>query len=390
MPHTGIIESFFFIFAGAALLATFALYTRQPMLVAYIVLGCLLGPFGGAWVSDPALLNEIAEIGIIFLLFLVGLNLQPSKLRNMLGESLLTALGTTAVFFAIGFGVMYASGFTLVEASVTGIAASFSSTILGIKLLPTTALHHRHIGEMVVSLLLIQDLLAILAIITLTGLGTNVEALVTSIATIFIGLPLLGLFAFLGVRFLLLKLITVYDAFQEYIFLVAIGWCLGIAQLASIIGLSMEIGAFIAGVSLATSPIAQYIAESLRPLRDFFLVLFFFSVGAALQVNLIHEIWITAVVLAGLLIATKPVVFAVILKAQGEDKQVAWEVGYRLGQASEFSLLLSYIAVNNQLVSDQGALVIQFATVLTLVLSSYFVIFRYPSPIAPNSKLRRD
>ncbi|MEM9623395.1 MAG: cation:proton antiporter [Pseudomonadota bacterium] len=390
MPHTGIIESFFFIFAGAAILATFALYTRQPMLVAYIALGCLLGPFGGAFVSDPTLLSEIAEFGIIFLLFLVGLNLQPSKLKNMVGESLVTALVTTLAFFLAGFVVMLAFGFTVVEASVTGLAASFSSTILGIKLLPTTALHHRHIGEMVVSLLLIQDLIAILAILTLTGLGTDIEAVLTSIATIFIGLPLLSLFAYLGVRFLLLRLISKYDAFQEYIFLIAIGWCLGIAQLASVIGLSLEIGAFIAGVSLATSPIAQYIAESLRPLRDFFLVLFFFSVGAALQIDLLGEIWFAAVVLAALLIAIKPVVFAQILKVQGEDKQVAWEVGYRLGQASEFSLLLSYIAINNALVSSEAALVIQFATVLTLVVSSYFVIFRYPSPIAPNPKLRRD
>ena len=390
MPHIGIIESFFFIFAGAATLATLALYTRQPMLVAYIALGCMLGPFGAEKVTDPALLSEIAEFGIIFLLFLVGLDLQPSKLKNMLGESLLTALGTTLAFFATGFSVMWACGFSLMEASVTGIAAAFSSTILGIKLLPTTALHHRHIGEMVVSLLLIQDLLAILAILFLTGLGADTEALLTSLASIFLGLPLLALIAYLGVRYVLLRLISAFDAFHEYIFLLAIGWCLGIAQLATFMGLSLEIGAFIAGVSLATSPIAQYIAESLRPLRDFFLVLFFFSVGAALNLNLLGDVWWIAALLAAALIAIKPITFAVLLKVQGEEKDVAWEVGYRLGQASEFSLLLSYIAIANALVSEQAALVIQFATVLTLIVSSYFVIFRYPSPIAPNAKLRRD
>jgi len=390
MPHTGIIESFFYIFTGAALLATLALYTRQPMLVAYIALGCLLGPFGYGWVDDPALLSEIAEFGIIFLLFLVGLDLQPAKLKNMVGESLLTALGTTAASFALGFGVMLAFGFTLMEAAVTGIAASFSSTILGIKLLPTTALHHRHVGEIVVSLLLIQDLLAILAILLLTGLGVDMQALVTSLASIFLGLPLLGVVAVLGVRFGLLYLIKKFDAFHEYIFLIAIGWCLGIANLAAFVGLSLEIGAFIAGVSLATSPIAAYIAESLRPLRDFFLVLFFFSVGAALDIQLIPEVWLPAALLAALLIGIKPWVFAVLLKVQGEEKPVAWEVGYRLGQASEFSLLLSYIAIANQLVSDGAALIIQFSTVLTLVVSSYFVIFRYPSPIAPNARLRRD
>ncbi len=390
MPHTGIIESFFYIFAGAAVLATLALYTRQPMLVAYIALCCLLGPFGFGWVDDPALLSEIAEFGIIFLLFLVGLDLQPAKLKNMVGESLLTALGTTAVFFGLGFGVMYAFDFTLIEAAVTGIAASFSSTILGIKLLPTTALHHRHVGELVVSLLLIQDLLAILAILLLNGLGVDLEALLTSLASIFLGLPLLGAIALLGVRYGLLYLIQTFDAFHEYIFLIAIGWCLALANLATYFGLSLEIGAFIAGVSLATSPIAQYIAESLRPLRDFFLVLFFFSVGASLNIDLIGSVWLPALLLAALLIAVKPVVFATLLKTQGEGTKVAWEVGYRLGQASEFSLLLSYIAISNALVSDGAALVIQFSTVLTLVVSSYFVIFRYPSPIAPNPKLRRD
>ena len=99
MPHIGIVESFFLIFSGAAILATFALYSRQPMLVAYIALGCLIGPFGFEWVTDAALLSEMSEFGIIFLLFLVGLDLQPSKLKNMLGESLLTALGTTIAFF---------------------------------------------------------------------------------------------------------------------------------------------------------------------------------------------------------------------------------------------------------------------------------------------------
>ncbi len=390
MPHIGIIESFFLIFAGAAALATLPLYTRQPMLIAYIAVGCIVGPFGGGWVSDPALLSEIAEVGIIFLLFLVGLDLQPAKLKNMIGASLLTALGTSLSFFGLGCAVMLLFGFDWVGAAITGIAAAFSSTILGIKLLPTTALHHRHIGELVVSLLLIQDLLAILAILLITGLGSGNEALLTSLGSIFLGLPLLGVLAYFGVRFVILKLIAKFDAFHEYIFLIAIGWCLGIAMLASAMGLSFEIGAFVAGVSLATSPIAQYIAESLRPLRDFFLVLFFFSVGAELNIALIPEFWLPALVLAATLIAAKPVVFAMLLKFQGESHDSSWEVGYRLGQASEFSLLLSYIAISNALMSPAAALVLQFATVLTLIASSYFVIFRYPSPIAPSARLRRD
>ena len=390
MPHAGIIESFFLIFAGAAVLATAALYTRQPMLIAYIAVGCLLGPYGLSLVSDQALLSEIAEFGIIFLLFLVGLDLQPKKLRNMVGPSLWTALATSIAFFTVGFGVMAGYGFTLTEAAVTGVAAAFSSTILGIKLLPTTALHHRHIGEVVVSLLLIQDLLAIIAIVIINGAGTGDLSIGQALLSVALGLPVTIVVSYLGVRFVLLKLISVWDAFHEYIFLIAIGWCLGIATLAAQLGLSLEVGAFVAGVALATSPIAQYIAESLRPLRDFFLVLFFFSVGASLDIGLVSAHWLPAVLLAVALLVIKPVVFAWILQRQGEKKASSWEVGYRLGQASEFSLLVSYIAVTNQLLGDAAALVLQLATVLTLVASSYLVIFRYPSPIAPDPALRRD
>ncbi|MYJ74178.1 MAG: cation:proton antiporter, partial [Gammaproteobacteria bacterium] len=263
--HIGIIESFFVIFTGAAALAALALYTRQPLLVAYIAIGCVVGPHGFAWVADDRLLAEIGEIGIIFLLFLVGLDLPPAKLKDMIGESVLTALASTAVFFGIGFGVMYAFGFTIVEAAIAGTACVFSSTILGIKLLPTTVLHHRHIGEIVISLLLIQDLLAIIALLVLAGFDSEGGILPTTL-TVVVALPVVAIVAYLGVRFLVVPLLTRFDVFQEFTFLLAVGWCLGIASLSQALYLSWEIGAFVAGVSLANSPEAQYITDNQRPL----------------------------------------------------------------------------------------------------------------------------
>lgn len=390
MSDTGVIESFFLIFTGAAVVATAALYTRQPLLVAYIVIGAILGPHGLKLVSDPELLSEIAEIGIIFLLFLVGLDLPPGKLRNMAGEGFLTALISTGVFFAVGFSVMTAFDFTASEAVITGLAVSFSSTILGIKLLPTTVLHHRHVGEIVISLLLIQDLLAILALIGLASYGGSWADTAGSLGMAMAALPVLTLVAILGVRYLLLPLISRFDAFHEFIFLLALGWCLGLASVASLFGLSFEIGAFVAGVSLATSPISQYIAESLRPLRDFFLVLFFFTVGAGLDTALLMEVLLPTLFLAAALVVIKPATFAFALKLQKETGAMGWEVGYRLGQMSEFSLLLSYLAGSAALMSPEAAHVIQGATVLTLLVSSYLVIFRYPSPIAISDRLRRD
>ncbi len=386
--HLGIVESFFVIFTGAAALAALALYTRQPLIVAYIALGCLVGPHGFALVTDDRILAEIGEIGIIFLLFLVGLDLPPTKLKDMIGESVLTALASTVVFFGIGFGVMTLFGFTLVEAAITGTACVFSSTILGIKLLPTTVLHHRHIGEIVISLLLIQDLIAIVALLVLDGLDAQGGMLETTL-TVVVALPVVAGAAFVGVRFVVVPLLTRFDVFQEFTFLLAIGWCLGIASLSHTLYLSWEIGAFVAGVSLANSPIAQYITDHLRPLRDFFLVLFFFSVGAAINPTMLLHVWLPTLLLATVLVAAKPPVFWGLLRWQKESSAVSREIGFRLGQASEFSILLIFVA-GTTLLSAEAAHVVQGATVLTLLVSSYLVIFRYPSPIAASAELRRD
>jgi Kef-type K+ transport system membrane component KefB len=334
--------------------------------------------------------SEVSEFGIIFLLFLVGLDLQPSKLRNMVGSAVVTAVVSSLIFFAVSVGVMRAFGFSWVDATVAGTACMFSSTIVGLKLLPTTVLHHRHIGELVVSLLLIQDLIAILALIILSGRGTSVTDALGSVIEVFVALPSLVIVAFLIVRFLVLPLIHKFDAFHEFIFLAAIGWCLAVASGAKAIGLSLEIGAFVAGVSMATSPIAQYIAENLRPLRDFFLVMFFFSVGAAIHFDLLLQVALPTLVLAVLLIGLKPVVFRWLIALQGDSTKVAWEAGVRLGQTSEFSLLVAYLATSIALMSDAASHVVQGATVLTFILSTYIVIFRYPSPIAVSDRLRRS
>lgn len=384
------LNSFLIIFSGAAVIATAALFTRQPMLIAYILLGLVVGPHGVSLIQDTGELQNIAEIGIIFLLFLVGLDLPPAKLKNLLEKSLLTALGTSIIFFVATGGIMLLAGFQPLEAFVAGLAMTFSSTILGIKLLPTTALHHRHIGELVISLLLIQDLLAIFAILILGHLGTQQASEPLDLVLIILGLPVLILGAYQVMQRLIVPLIARFDDFHEYVFLLAIGWCLACAEVAHLMGLSYEIGGFIAGVALATNPIAKYIAEHLKPLRDFFLIIFFFTVGAALNISLLQVAWLPALALALTLVMLKPWTFYWLLKGQGEEPETAKEVGFRLGQGSEFSLMLSYIAISGGLIGDSAALVIQGATVLTLVLSSYWVVSRYPSPIAARPELRRD
>ncbi|XOV88403.1 MAG: cation:proton antiporter [Pseudomonadota bacterium] len=388
--HTDpVLSSFFLIFTSAAVLATLALYTRQPLIVAYIAIGIILGPSGTGVVNDPSLIASVGKIGIMFLLFLIGLDMQPGKLRNMFGNALLIGIVSSAAFFLLGFGVSSLFGYDTTEAIVIGIAMMFSSTIIGIKLLPTTVLHHRHTGELVISLLLIQDLIAIIVLLVITG-GFFEFSGAARIARVIVAFPLLILAAWLFVKYVLLKLLERFDAFHEYIFLVAIGWCLGVSELAAMAGLSHEIGAFIGGVTLATSPISLYIAGHLKPLRDFFLVLFFFSMGAGFHLNMLGEVIFPATIMAFVILAAKPAVFRLLLPRMGESREDSWEVGFRLGQISEFSLLIAFLATAESLIGLSASHLIQATAILTFLLSSYIVVFRYPTPIAVSDKLRRD
>jgi Kef-type K+ transport system membrane component KefB len=388
--EASIVHSFFLIFAGAAVVASIALYTRQPMIIAYIALGVLFGPSALSLINEPRLMDEMSHIGIIFLLFLLGLDMQPSHLINMLKKASWIALLSSAIFAALGYGVAILCGYSSVESLIIGIAMMFSSTIVCIKLLPTTVLHHKHTGELVVGLLLLQDMIAIGVLLVLYSISGTEDNGAMQYLKPLIGLPLLVAGAFIFVKYILLKLITRFDRFHEYIFLVSIGWCLSMAALAETAGLSAEMGAFIAGVALATSPISQYIATHLKPLRDFFLILFFFTIGASFNLDLLSLVIVPALILAISSMLIKPVVFRHLLKGIKEDASTSWEVGFRLGQVSEFSLLIAYLAANIGLIGTEASHVIQATAILSFALSTYIVILNFPNPIAISDKLRRD
>ncbi|NQX88885.1 MAG: cation:proton antiporter [Halioglobus sp.] len=391
MDASSITFSFFLIFSGAAVFASLALYTRQPLIIAYIALGACFGPFGMSLVTDTQLISDIGHVGIIFLLFLLGLDMQPQALWATLRKSTVVAVFSSALFLVTGYFVAIAFGYSSMDSLVVGAAMMFSSTIIGIKLLPTTVLHHRHIGELMIGLLLLQDLLAIIILMLLLSMADGESGDVgTSLLVTLLALPLLFILALGFVRFLLLSLIRRFDRFHEYIFLLALGWCLGMAELAVLLGLSAEIGAFIAGITIATSPISQYIAVSLKPLRDFFLILFFFSVGAQFNLSVLPEVLAPALVMSILILSMKPVTFRYLLKGVSERRSLAWNLGFRLGQASEFSLLIAYVAIGGALISEKASLLIQATTILTLLVSSYIVVLNYPTPIGLTDKLRRD
>jgi len=387
--NESIIYYMFLIFTGASIMATLALATRQSLLVAYILMGVIVGPWGLGWITDPNLIMHLSDIGIVFLLFLLGLSLDPKSLVHLLKNSVLVTLISCFIFGMVGFGIARVFQFTWIESAVIGTTMMFSSTIIGLKLLPTTVLHHQRMGEVMVSVLLLQDIVAITAMIVIEGYVGDATA-AQKLMTLGLGVPGLLIFCILFERYVLSMLFRRFDRIQEYIFLLAIGWSLGVAVIAQKIGLSYEIGAFLAGVVIAVSPISLFIAESLKPLRDFFLVMFFFALGAALNLDRLGEVIWPALLLGGMMLLMKPYVFSKLLTSTECMPHRTWEMGVRLGQISEFSLLVAYVAFNGKVIGETAYFLIQASTLVTFVVSSYWVVMRYPTPLGFSEHLRRD
>lgn len=390
MQDGAVFYTVFLIFAGAAVFSTVVLYTKQSLLVAYILLGAAFGPWGFGLVSDLSAIQQVGDVGIVFLLFLLGLHLQPQNLVHMLKKVTWIALFSSLLFAGIAYLIGCWFGLSKTESWVLGAAMMFSSTIIGLKLLPTTILHHQHTGEVMISVLLMQDLIAIIVLILIHGAKLGGGLAWHDLLLVGIALPSLILFAFVVERYVLVKLFARFDRTQEYVFLLSIGWCLGLSILAEKLGLSVDIGAFVAGVALAASPISLFIAESLKPLRDCFLVMFFFSVGATFNFGFLAQVVIPACILASLMLGLKPLCFRLLLSKAGEKMPVAKEVGLRLGQASEFSLLVASIALSTHLISDVASNLIQATTILTFIVSSYLVVLKYPTPMSLSDKMRKD
>lgn len=388
MEFHNIIAEFVLIFAGAALFATLFLYLKQPVILAYIGLGIAAGPWGLGLIKQPEHIEEISHIGVILLLYLLGINLKPERLIHLFSKTAMVTLLTSLVFFLVTALAAAAFGFGIIESIIIGAALMFSSTIISLKLIPTTALHHKHTGEMMTSVLLMQDIIAILLIVMLTGgQGENVTF---TIALLFIKLVVLAVAAYVLVKYAIDKLFLRFDIIPEYTFLLSLGWGMLGAGIANSIGLSYELGAFIAGVAFASSPVSMVIADQLKPLRDFFLILFFFSIGAHFNFLVTQQVLLAGAVMSVMIVLLKPLVFRQGFQMIGESKAFSMELGARLGQGSEFSLLVSYSALAIGLIDLRASYLIQLIVIITFVLSTYWVVYRYRTPISSSEKNRMD
>lgn len=256
-----------------------------------------------------------------------------------------------------------------------------------VKLLPTTQLHHKRIGAICIGILILQDLIAILILAFIVGIKHNYLSLPIQGIYILMKLCLLVILALLIEGYILRKMILRLERLHEMIFILGLAWCLGVGWLSSQFGLSYEIGAFIAGVLLARHPISLFISEKLKPLRDFFLVLFFFSLGASIDFIQIKSLIPKAALIALLYVILKSHYFRFALREVKEPDYLRKEIGIRMSQASEFSLLVALSLFEFGFIDRVAFNFIQLITIFTFVISSYIVVLKYPTPVGVKEEL---
>jgi len=374
------------IIISCAALSWLALVLRQPLIIAYMAGGFLMGLPGLGLIRDTGFLDGVSGLGITLLLFLAGLVLHPRRLKELFRQTILLTLANSLVSFIVCGTVCLLWGFSLRTSIFVALPLMFSSTILVLKLLPTTALHHKRMGAYCIAILIAQDLIAIALLILIGAKGAAPMQ--------WLFLPVKGILlvasAFAFEQIVLRRIMARCDRFHETLQLLALGWCLLLALLSHALGLSYEIGAFIAGVALARSPISYFLSEQLKPFRDFFLVFFFFVLGTRFDPAAARVVILPALLLCILMMAAKYGCFRFLFRKVGEPEAFAHETGARLAQASEFSLILVLAEYRAGILSEAGFQLVQLVTFFSLILSSYFVVARFPSPLATNPKLKQD
>ncbi len=371
------------IFVGATFFSALALAFRQSLLVAYIVLGIFVHYVEPQAFIENSFIVYSGDVGIIFLLFLLGLHLDPIKLIGEIKKVTIPGIISSLVFWLVVYGLMRLFGFDHLQASIAGAALLFSSTIIGLKLLPSSMMQHGYIGEVMISMLLFQDFIAMVMLFVIDQFG-KLQVDVTHFATVFVLAPFVIYLIFKFVDWVLEPLMTRFTRVREFLFLVAIAWGLGMASFAEWAGASYEIGAFIAGISLAHQSVAGYLSETLMPLRDFFLVIFFFAVGMTIDLTIIQDILLPALIIAATLLVLKPVLYRYLFVSIGQSVSSSWELGIRLGQASEFSILVAEIAKSLNVIDVNVANLIELTTLITFLVSSYLVVKYYRTPVNRN------
>ncbi len=359
------------------ILGNVARLLRQPLILAYILTGILVSVFGFAQLSTREALPLFASLGVAFLLFLVGIELRIADLKRVGKSALYTGLGQLAFTSVVGFFLLRLLGFDAVTSLYVSFALTFSSTIIIVKLLTEKKDLNSLYGKIAVGFLLIQDLAAIFALMILSGFQTgaaNLPSLMSLAGVLVKGLFLFGLVFLLG-KFVLPSLFHLAAVSTELLLITAISWCFILAGFAKIIGFSFEIGAFLAGVAIASLPFRLQILATVRPLRDFFIVIFFIVLGMGITIGHLQAIIWPTIVLSLFILIGNPLIVMAIMGFLGHKKRTSFLASVTVAQISEFSLIL--VAVGEKLghLTPEVVSMVALIGVITITVSSYMILY---------------
>lgn len=362
------------VIAIAAIISLIMRLIKQPLIIGYILTGLIVGPIFLNISHNEESLKVFASIGISLLLFIIGLGLNPRVIREVGKVTLIT--GSFQVFFVtlIGFAAGRSFGFSKTESIFIGLALSFSSTIIILKLLSDRKEQNRLYGKITIGILLVQDIVAAFALVMATSRSEG-EFSATQLITLGAKGILVGIPLYLLATHLLPRMNKLVAGSQEFLFLFAIGWGFGIAALFQFLGFSLEVGALIAGVALATLPYAQEMASRLRPLRDFFVVIFFIALGTQLSFDNFGAVWLPVIVFSIIVILIKPIIVMTIMGVLGYTRNTSFKTGGALAQISEFSLVFVILGASQGLIREDIVNIMTIVALITIATSSYAITY---------------
>ena len=361
----------------ASLIGVLALKLKQPLIVGFIAVGILLGPSSLGWVVANDQIDLFAKLGISLLLFIVGLKLDLHIIRTMGPVALATGVGQVLFTSLIGYLLATLLNFEHIEAIYIAVALTFSSTIIIVKLLSdkkeVDSLH----GRIAIGFLIVQDILVIVAMIVLNALsGAEVTGnigpkVLDILVNGFVFVAVIGLL----MRYLLTPLLNTLAQSKELIVLFSIAWAVSLGALGHNLGFSKEVGAFIAGVSLASTPYRDVIGAKLVSLRDFLLLFFFVDLGAALDLSAVGGQVIDALLFSLFVIIGNPLIVMIIMGIMGYRKRTGFLSGLTVAQISEFSLILGALGVSLGHISGHVLGLITLVGLITISASTYMILY---------------
>lgn len=347
---------------------------KQPLIIGYILSGIIIGPLFFNLLPDTETMQVFSQLGIAFLLFIVGIYLNPKTIREVGKISLVTGIGQVVFTSIIGYFIGIILGFSQITSLYLAVALTFSSTIIIMKLLSDKDSLDKLFGKISIGFLLVQDLIAIIILIVASSFSKGGAAGGALLSTLIGGIVVFALILPIS-YYLLPRLTTFFAKSQEFLFVFAISWGLGLAALFSIAGFSIEVGALIAGIMLSMSPYSYEISSKLKPLRDFFIISFFVLLGSQMAFGEISNLWIPAIIFSLFILIGNPLIVMMLMGIFGYNKNVGFMAGLTVAQISEFSIILIALGVKMGHLSSEVLSLVTLIGLITIAGSTYIIIY---------------